>query len=169
MTVFLGHICGKSSGRFQETNILFLNRYPVIPNEEKKNRRKFRSIFLISWEIFTCQSHICVTIFHEVWQQNMTRFHSIAQKMAWKLPHIYFIFYYLPKNLNLLSDSTFLHDTSTECITIVNCPLHFKFPLFFSVSDFTHSLAKLQEQYADDLHHLVDEFRHKNNELRAER
>ena len=36
MTVFLGHICGKSSGRFQETNLLFLKRYPVIPNEEKK-------------------------------------------------------------------------------------------------------------------------------------
>ena len=45
----------------------------------------------------------------------------------------------------------------------------FQFSSFFSVSDFTHSLAKLQEQYADDLHHLVDEFRHKNNELRAER
>ena len=39
----------------------------------------------------------------------------------------------------------------------------------FSASDFTHSLSKLQEQHAEDLHNLVEEFRHKNAELRSER
>ena len=45
----------------------------------------------------------------------------------------------------------------------------FLFLQFFAASDFTHSLSKLQEQHAEDLHNLVEEFRHKNAELRSER
>ena len=41
--------------------------------------------------------------------------------------------------------------------------------ILFSVSDFTHSLSKLHEQQAEDLHTLVEEFRHKNADLRNER
>ena len=41
--------------------------------------------------------------------------------------------------------------------------------LSFPVSDFTHSLSKLHEQQAEDLHTLVEEFRHKNADLRNER
>ena len=43
----------------------------------------------------------------------------------------------------------------------------FLFLQFFAASDFTHSLSKLQEQHAEDLHNLVEEFRHKNAELRS--
>jgi len=38
-----------------------------------------------------------------------------------------------------------------------------------SVSDFTHELSKIQESHADDLQNLVEAFRRKNVELRAER
>jgi hypothetical protein len=37
------------------------------------------------------------------------------------------------------------------------------------VSDFSHALSKIHEQYADDLQSLVEDFRRKNAELRAER
>ena len=39
----------------------------------------------------------------------------------------------------------------------------------FSVSDFSHALSKIHEQYADDLQSLVEDFRRKNVELRNER
>ncbi len=39
----------------------------------------------------------------------------------------------------------------------------------FTASDFTHSLSKLHEQHAEDMQALVEEFRRKNDELRAER
>ena len=49
--------------------------------------------------------------------------------------------------------------------------LAFDDPLIFylAVSDFTHSLSKLHEQQAEDLHTLVEEFRRKNADLRNER